>query len=644
MISLADYSSLQAAVDAAAPYERILIPAGEWECGSAKLKSNLTICFEPGATLIAPRSIDAYQKRPNWENLGLGFYFLGGIGLENVTIEGPGKIVCNGGSFWENYDNAPFPWDCACEVSHYLACRERPAELFFQDCENLVFKDFEIIDAAAYTVWTMGCSNVRIQNLTIRNNRRGPNTDALDIDCCSDVWITGCNINAGDDCIALKCDTTQLGHLAHCQRIHICDNTLSTPCCAVRVGYEGDGYIQDVVFNGNIIHDCHIGYDMISIVPPMYGKYRGIYSGCRIQNIVIGNSVLKNVYQPIKMWSGTDLPEDEPKYTGYIRNIRLCNLDIDGWGASFIGGINVSDITLSNVNMRIRRRPSEGVGQTPVARPNVWGRGYMDKPLVLDNVKGLVQENVSICSEVIDELGYEDFFRIEYKSKVDGLRDWAMYSHAGQGRPCVVILHGHGSMGNQIIERKKDMDAWRRKLVAADVSVLSPNLRGNAWMNDDAVEDLAELLKNGRKNMGWSKVIIASGSMGGTGALIFAVRHPELVDGIAAFGAATDIKRYVEWCAMQTLQVTRENIHDAVKEAYRSDAEYEANSVCGNAQALTMPVFYYHGGEDQIIPVSEARALNELLRGKPNFHYKEVPGGDHDSPLAYFGEVLDQLL
>ena len=90
--------------------------------------------------------------------------------------------------------------------------------------------------------------------------------------------------------------------------------------------------------------------------------------------------------------------------------------------------------------------------------------------------------------------------------------------------------------------------------------------------------------------------------------------------------------------------MTRESIHDAIKDAYRSDAEYEAHSVCGNAQALTMPVFYYHGGEDQIIPVTEARALNELLDGKANFHYKEVPGGDHDSPLAYFAEALDQLL
>ena len=163
-------------------------------------------------------------------------------------------------------------------------------------------------------------------------------------------------------------------------------------------------------------------------------------------------------------------------------------------------------------------------------------------------------------------------------------------------------------------------------------------------MNSAAVEDLAELIRNGRQNMGWGKVFIASGSMGATGALIFGVRHPELIDGIAALGAATDLKRYLEWCVDQPLVVVRESIYNAIRESYGSDEEYEANSVCANANALTMPVFYYHGEADKIIPVSEARALNGILGGKPNFHYKEVPGGDHDSPLPFFGEVLDQLL
>ena len=262
---------------------------------------------------------------------------------------------------------------------------------------------------------------------------------------------------------------------------------------------------------------------------------------------------------------------------------------------------------------------------------------------MLKDVHRLKQENVSISSKCIKELSRDDFFCFEYTSKVDGFRDWAMYSHA-KDRPCVVILHGHGSQGDQVVEREKDINLWRRAMVDANVSVLSPNLRGNAWMNSAAVEDVAELLRNGRRNMGWSKVFIVSGSMGATGALVFGVRHPELVDGIAALGAATDLKRYSEWCAGQPLAVVRESICNAIRESYGSDEEYEANSVCANAQALTMPVFYYHGDADNIIPVSEARALKGILGGKPNFHYREVPGGDHDSPLPFFGEVLAQLL
>ena len=51
-INLADFPSLQAAVDAAAPHDKIIVPAGDWEYGAATLKSNLTLHLEAGARLI----------------------------------------------------------------------------------------------------------------------------------------------------------------------------------------------------------------------------------------------------------------------------------------------------------------------------------------------------------------------------------------------------------------------------------------------------------------------------------------------------------------------------------------------------------------------------------------------------------------
>ena len=56
-----------------------------------------------------------------------------------------------------------------------------------------------------------------------------------------------------------------------------------------------------------------------------------------------------------------------------------------------------------------------------------------------------------------------------------------------------------------------------------------------------------------------------------------------------------------------------------------------------------MPVWLYHGGADRTIPVSEARALAEILAGKEDFHYHEIAGGNHDSPLSFFQQGLEEF-
>ena len=56
-----------------------------------------------------------------------------------------------------------------------------------------------------------------------------------------------------------------------------------------------------------------------------------------------------------------------------------------------------------------------------------------------------------------------------------------------------------------------------------------------------------------------------------------------------------------------------------------------------------MPIYFPHGGADEIIPVEQARMLAEKLKDKPDFFYKEIPGGNHDSPL-YEIEGLNKIM
>jgi pimeloyl-ACP methyl ester carboxylesterase len=108
-------------------------------------------------------------------------------------------------------------------------------------------------------------------------------------------------------------------------------------------------------------------------------------------------------------------------------------------------------------------------------------------------------------------------------------------------------------------------------------------------------------------------------------------------------GAATDLASYVDWCDQQTLEVCG-RIAAAIRTSYGSQEKMIQHSVCRNAAKLTMPCLFYHGVDDRIIPVSQARRLAGLMADSSNFFYREIYQGDHDSPCAFMPEVLSLLL
>ena len=77
-------------------------------------------------------------------------------------------------------------------------------------------------------------------------------------------------------------------------------------------------------------------------------------------------------------------------------------------------------------------------------------------------------------------------------------------------------------------------------------------------MKEAAVADLRQIIEAEREKNPWQKLLVISGSMGGTGALIFAMRHPELVDGVGALGAATDPQSYLDWLEPETRPILQE--------------------------------------------------------------------------------------
>lgn len=242
--------------------------------------------------------------------------------------------------------------------------------------------------------------------------------------------------------------------------------------------------------------------------------------------------------------------------------------------------------------------------------------------------------------------------RVIYRSGIDHLADWALLEPPADRttRRWVVSLHGHGSAGDQLYTRPDVRDHWLPRFRQLGLGILAPNLRGNAWMSPAAAADLHALLRWLRQTHGAQQVLLVSGSMGGTGSLIYAARHPDDVAGVVALCPATDLPRYHAWCAEHeaAMPVVRE-IRAAIERAYggppaQHPHRYAAHSAITHADRLRMPLAIVHGDADALIPVQQAQALAQRLRDAPHFHYEQLPGGDHDAPLARCGDALAHVL
>lgn len=236
-----------------------------------------------------------------------------------------------------------------------------------------------------------------------------------------------------------------------------------------------------------------------------------------------------------------------------------------------------------------------------------------------------------------NDLGFDGVLRLEYP--IAGSTDWAL-AWPGTRREWVMVLHGHGSTGDQIFTRPDVRDAWLATYRRLGFGVLSANLRGNAWMCPEAADDLHRLLAAARAEFNIGDYLFVSGSMGGTANLIYGVLHPEDMRAMVALCPATDIAAYTRWCRAHPGGVIDE-IYQAIVDAYQGTpeeqpAKYAAHSAAAHADRLTMPIFVAHGDDDRIIPLEEARRLVDAMAGKSNLTYQEIPGGHHDSPLFAF--------
>jgi polygalacturonase len=122
----------------------------------------------------------------------------------------------------------------------------------FENCKNVLVENVTLRNAESWTLHLLGCTDVHVKGVTIRNPAFSPTTDGMDIDASKNVIISDCNIFTRDDAIVIKNRDPAYWHRA-CENIVVTNCLITSQASAFKIGTESIGDFRNIVFSNSVI-------------------------------------------------------------------------------------------------------------------------------------------------------------------------------------------------------------------------------------------------------------------------------------------------------------------------------------------------------------------------------------------------------
>jgi glycerophosphoryl diester phosphodiesterase len=332
----------------------VFIPAGNYRCGSIRLKSNIHLYIDQGATLIAaevkaendyddeePGSKTSYQDKghSHWHNS-----LIWGEGLHDLEITGSGRI-----------------WGKGLYRSGVDSKQSANKAIALLNCRNVTLKDFSILHGGWFAILATGTDNLTVDNLRMDTNR-----DGIDVDACRNVRIANCLVNSPtDDGICLKSSyaldsarSTDNVTITNCQLSGYDEGSLLDgtyrrsppykdryPTGRIKLGTESNGGFRNITISNCVFEYCN-GLALESV------------DGALLEDITIDNITMRDVKAPLFLRLGARMRGPTGTQPGTLRRIRISNIvaynsiALDGTATiSGIPGHAIEDVSLSNIDI-----------------------------------------------------------------------------------------------------------------------------------------------------------------------------------------------------------------------------------------------------------------------------------------------------
>jgi polygalacturonase len=347
----------------------VLVPAGNYVTGTLWMRSHVNLHLDSGATLLGDQDIASFPLwASEWEGSRvkpMHAAMIAGEDLDGVAITGRGTLDGRGQKWWDLFRSK--------ELANV-----RPNLIRLIDCRNVLVEGITMTRSPFWTLNPTACDNLTISKITIRNPHDSPNTDGINPDSCSNVRISDCHIDVGDDCVTIKSGSEEDGraNLRPCENIAITNCTMLHGHGGVVIGSEMSGGVRKVAISNCVFSGTDRGIRLKS--------RRG--RGNSIEDLRVDNIIMDDVLCPItvnlfyecgaegssKVTDKSAQPVDAG--TPQMRRLRYSNILARRvkYAAAYVLGLPemfVEDVSFDGVSVYMD--PENTVGGAPVMAPGI---------------------------------------------------------------------------------------------------------------------------------------------------------------------------------------------------------------------------------------------------------------------------------
>jgi len=366
---------------------RVVVPAGNWRSlGPIHLRSKIDLHFSDGAHLVFSDSPKDFLPvvKTRWEGTEMYGYspFIYAYKVQDVAITGKGIIDGNEKSDF-------FAWHPR-EKPDQLALRKmgiqglpveqrqfgkghllRPSLIQIMDAERVLLEDYETRNSPFWVNHLIYTKHATVRQLKVDSHHA--NNDGVDVDSSSWVLIENNLFRTGDDSVVIKSGRDRDGRdIAIPSEYIVVRNNDMGGEDGIALGSEMSGGIRYVYFSDNILRK---GISAVRFKANM--DRGGVVEHIRVRNLKV--EAFESLF-----WFQLNYPgELDGKHPSQYRDIVFENVNVEKAGTFLeIHGpddLPVQDLVFKNVNV-----------------------GHVEKQMILENVKNLVFDNVTINNQNVN--------------------------------------------------------------------------------------------------------------------------------------------------------------------------------------------------------------------------------------------------